>query len=191
MTRDSEYKLQRRVAGYHDIRMDGMTDLVIRAKDASVFDIGCNRGLVSFEMANNGAVTCHGCDIFEEGIRTANELFADLRAVKSHFAVLDLTKGPQEVSNEFGAMAYDIVLCLATYHKLKRVMTPADLAALFIHFGKRTKRYFGWRGTSDKPGENEDEIAQLDVLMGQAGLKRIHTSYISEVLGVAAIWGRQ
>jgi hypothetical protein len=42
----------------------------------------------------------------------------------------------------------------------------------------------------DKPEENEDEMKALDVLMKEAGLKRIHTSYISEVLGVAAIWAR-
>lgn len=189
-TKESEYKLQRRVAGYHDIRMDGMTDLVTRAKGASVFDIGCNRGLVAFEMANNGADIVHGCDIFHEGIRTAREIFADLRAVQSHFAVLDLTGGAQVVANEFGATQYDIVLCLATYHKLKRIMPAEPLADLFVHFGKRTRRYFGWRATSEKPDENEEEMKALDGTLLRAGLRRIHTSYISEILGVAAIWAR-
>jgi SAM-dependent methyltransferase len=190
MTTDSEYKLQRRVAGYHDIRLDGMTDLVTRAKGASVLDIGCNRGLVSFEMANNGAAIVHGCDNFEPGIRTAQEIFADLRAVQSRFAVLDLTEGAQVIRDEFGITTYDIVLCLATYHKLKRIMPAEKLEELFVHFGRRTRRYFGWRGTSDKPDENEHEMQALDVLMAQAGLQRIHTSYISEILGVAAIWAR-
>jgi SAM-dependent methyltransferase len=190
VNRDIEYKLQRRVAGYHDIRMDGMTDLVLRAKGCSVFDIGCNRGLVAFEMANNGATIVHGCDHFEPGVRTAREIFADLRAVESHFAVLDLTGGADVVAKEFGATQYDIVLCLATYHKLKRVMPADRLAELFSHFGKRTKRYFGWRGTSDKPEENEDEMKALDSMMKPGGLTRVHTSYISEVLGVAAIWAR-
>lgn len=65
-----ENKLMRRVAGYHDIRLDGMLDLVIRARGASVMDVGCNRGLVGFEMANNGATLVHGCDNFAEGIDT-------------------------------------------------------------------------------------------------------------------------
>jgi SAM-dependent methyltransferase len=182
--------LQRRVAGYHDIRMDGMTDLVMRANGASVFDIGCNRGLVSFEMANNGAAVCHGCDSYAEGIQTARELFADLRAVESHFAVIDLAEGPNAIANEFGAMQYDIVLCLATYHKLKRIMTADALDALFVHFGQRTRKYFGWRGTGDKPQDNEEEIKQLDVTLGKTSLKRMHTSYISQTLGVAAIWSR-
>ena len=190
MVEKSEQGLQRRVAGYHDIRMDGMTDLVLRAKGASVFDIGCNRGLVAFEMANNGAAVCHGCDNFEDGIKTARELFADLRAVESHFGVVDLAEGPNAIANEFGAMQYDIVLCLATYHKLKRIMTAEALDALFVHFGQRTRKYLGWRGTGDKPKDNEEEIKQLDVTLGKTGLKRIHTSYISQTLGVAAIWSR-
>jgi SAM-dependent methyltransferase len=186
----SEYKLQRRVAGYHDIRMDGMTDLVLRAKDASVFDIGCNRGLVGFEMANNGAAAVHGCDIFPEGIATARELFADLRTVESRFEVVDLTGGPDAVTAAFGHQQYDIVLCLATMHKLKRVMTRDQLASLMQHFGKRTRKFFGWRATSEKAAENEEEMTWLDGWLPAIGLKRIHTSYISRTLGVAAIWAR-
>lgn len=189
MTAHPQYKLQRRVAGYHDIRMDGITDLVCRAPGASVLDIGCNRGLVGFEFANNGAVKVHGCDIFEEGIQTARELFADLRSVESHFAVVDLTGGREAMKAAFGDVKYDIVLMLATYHKLKRVMPADKLADLICHFGERTVRFFGWRGTSDKPDENEEEIAQIDAALS-GPFRRIHTSYISETLGVAAIWAR-
>lgn len=186
----AEYKLQRRVAGYHDIRMDGMTDLVMRAKDASVFDIGCNRGLVGFEMANNGAAKVHGCDIFPEGITTARELFADLRSVESKFEVVDLTGGAAAVTAAFGQEQYDIVLCLATMHKLKRVMPRDQLSGLMQHFGKRTRQYFGWRATSEKLAENDEEMAWLDSWLPPIGLKRVHTSYISRTLGVAAIWAR-
>jgi SAM-dependent methyltransferase len=184
------YKLQRRVAGYHDIRMDGMTDLVCRAPGASVFDIGCNRGLVGFEFANNGARLVHGCDTFEQGIMTARELFADLRSVEAKFEVVDLTGGPAAVAAAFGDAHYDIVVCLATMHKLKRVMTNDALVDLMQDFGRRTNKYFAWRATSEKPDENEDEMAFLDACLPKVGLKRIHTSYISETLGLAAIWKR-
>jgi SAM-dependent methyltransferase len=184
----NEYGLQRRVAGYHDIRMDGMTDLVIRAKGKSVFDIGCNRGLVAFEFANNGAAVCHGCDVWEPGVLFARELFADLRAVRSKFEVVDLTQ-PEPLS-PFGTQRYDIVVMLATYHKLKRVMPAEGLAALIRMFGARTSGYFAWRATSDKPAENEQEMAALDRDLGSAGLRRVHTSYLSKELGVAAIWER-
>lgn len=181
--------MQRRVAGYHDIRMDGMTDLVMRAKGASVLDIGCNRGLVAFEFANNGATVVHGCDLFSEGIDTARHLFADFRHVKSRFEVVDLTHGPRAMG-VFERSEYDIVVMLATYHKLKRVMSKDALSALMVHFGKSTKHYFAWRATSDKPQENEQELEALDVDLGSTGLQRVQTSYISQSLGVAAIWGR-
>lgn len=185
----AKYSVQRRVAGYHDIRMDGMSDLLIRAKGMAVFDIGCNRGMVGFEFACNGAAVVHGCDLYEKGIETAREVFADLRSVESRFEVVDLTKGPGALS-AFVGQTYDVTLCLATYHKLKRVMKPDDISALMQHFGKTTKQYFAWRATSDKPGENDGEIASLDQDLAKVGLVRIHTSYISTELGVAAIWAR-
>lgn len=184
-----EKKLMRRVAGHHDLRLDGMLDLVIRARGSSVMDIGCNRGLVGFEMANNGATTVHGCDNYAEGIEVARHLFADLRNVEHQFECVDLTHGPIALK-AFGVRNYDIVLMLATYHKLKRIMSEEALADLMKHFGKSTVRWFGWRGTSEKANENELEMLALDRTFKHCGLKRIHTSYISHTLGVAAIWER-
>lgn len=186
----ANYKVQRRVAGYHDVRMDGISDLVLRTRGKSVFDIGCNRGMVGFEFATNGAAVVHGCDKYEIGIQTAREVFADLRSVESRFEVVDLTQGPAAL-RVFGGLRYDITLCLATYHKLKRVMKPEELSTLMRYFGQATKGYFGWRATSDKPDENDQEIANLDKDLGSVGLTRIHTSYISDELGVAAIWARK
>lgn len=185
----AQYKVQRRVAGYHDIRMDGMSDLVLRARGKSVFDIGCNRGMVGFEFAVNGASKVHGCDLYEDGVKTAREVFADLRSVESRFEVVDLTGGPKALK-PFAGQGYDVTLCLATYHKLKRAMEPAALTELMQYFGRWTKGYFAWRGTSDKPAENDAEIKALDRDLGAVGLARIHTSYISAELGVAAIWAR-
>lgn len=185
-----EHGLQRRVAGEHDIRLDGIQDIYTRAPGASVFDIGCNRGLVSLDMKKNGAKLLHGCDNYIEGINVARHIFADLRDVKSLFEVVDLTGGPAALK-PFGDQRYDIVLCLATYHKLKRIMSPDKLTELFVHFGRRTVRYFAWRGTSDKAGENQEEMDALDRDLGTAGLQRIHTSYISRQLHVAAIWERR
>lgn len=184
-----DYRIERRVAGFHDIRLDGMTDLVVRARGASVLDVGCNRGLVGFEMANNGAKVVHGCDSYELGILTAKELFADLRAVEMQFEVVDLSKGADAL-RPFGDRRYDIVLMLATYHKLKRIMSAELLSGLIKNLGARTTKYFGWRGTSTHHADNDQEMAQLDVDLGAAGMKRIHTSHISTELGVCAIWGR-
>ena len=179
--------IERRVQGDHDIRLDGIGDLLSRARGASVFDIGCNRGLVALDFAKNGATRAMGCDIDETCICVCREVFADLRSVPHRFEVVDLTGGPEAMRKAFGSkdgeLEHDIVMMLATYHKLKRVMPAKELSELIRWFGKKTKRYFGWRGY-------EDEIPLLDKDLGAAGLTRIHTSMISDIQP-AAIWARK
>lgn len=178
--------LMRRVQGYHDLRLDGIGDLLHRARGASVLDIGCNRGLAGFEFAYNGAERVMGMDNYEDGINCARHIFCDLRSVRHRFEVVDLTGGEAAIRKAFGKDAdakHDIVLLLATYHKLKRIMPASALSKLMQFFGSKTARYFGWRGY-------EDEIKALDTDLGTVGLRRIHTSMISDIQP-AAIWARQ
>ncbi len=183
--KDDGERLMRRVQGFHDLRLDGLSDLLHRARDATVFDIGCNRGLAGFEFAGNGAERVMGCDNYENGIIACRHLFCDLRAVKHRFEVVDLTGGEAAMRKAFGKdanLGHDIVLMLATYHKLKRIMPAKALSELMRYFGNKTDRYFAWRGY-------QEEIAPLDDDLGKAGLKRIHTSMISDIQP-AAIWAR-
>jgi SAM-dependent methyltransferase len=183
--KEDSRRLMRRVQGYHDLRLDGIGDLLHRARGASVFDIGCNRGLAGFEFAYNGADRVYGCDNYEDGIACARHLFCDLRAVRHRFEVVDLAGGEPAMKAAFGQdadMRHDIVLMLATYHKLRRVMAPSELSRLMRYFGKHTGKYFAWRGY-------EEEIKQLDTDLGEAGLRRMHTSMISDIQP-AAIWMR-
>jgi SAM-dependent methyltransferase len=182
---DNGAKLMRRVQGYHDLRMDGMGDLLHRARGKTIFDIGCNRGLAGFEFANNGAARVYGCDVYDDGLTCARHLFADLRATPHRFEKVDLTGGRAAIAAAFGKEAdwkHDIVLMLATYHKLKRIMKPQDLSDLMRFFGARTSKWFAWRGY-------EDEIPLIDKDLANEGLKRIHTSFISDIQP-CAIWAR-
>jgi hypothetical protein len=188
-TPNADYCAQVRIRGCGFDRLDGLADLYPRMRGAKVFDIGMNRGGVSYDAARAGARLVHGCDVYDDGVKAARELFADLRDVESCFEVADLTRGPGAL-DLFKGMSYDVTLCLATYHKLKRVMAKADLSALMQHFGAWTTGWFAWRGTSDKPDENAAEMRQLDKDLGAAGLSRVATSEISGDLGVAAIWAR-
>lgn len=183
--KDGEAPLMRRVQGFHDLRLDGVGDILHRARGASVFDIGCNRGMAGFEFAGNGASRVMGCDIYQDGIIAARHVFCDLRAVKHRFEVVDLTGGEASIRKAFGADAelkHDIVLALAVYHKLKRVMSASALSELMKFFGSKTAKYFVWRGY-------EDEIPQIDKDLGSCGLRRVQTSLISDIQP-AAIWAR-
>lgn len=185
MKPDDSRNLMRRVVGYHDIRMDGISDLVMRARGASVLDVGCNRGLVAFEFANNGARLVHGCDLYAEGIQTAREIFKDLNNVQSRFEVVDLTKeGAIEV---FGNYPYDIVLLLAVVHKLRRVMKEDDMRAFVQKCGNLASKYIGWRSVANDKLQAKGEMEYMDEWLGSVGLRRVQTSFISD-LGPAAIW---
>lgn len=184
-----EYKIMRRVAGRHDMRLDGMSDLLVRATGMSVLDLGCSRGAAGLDFARHGAKLVHGCDLDTDAVFVARSNFIDLRAVSSRFEVIDLTK--KDALATFGHQKYDTVLMLATYHKLKRVMPAESLSVLVRDAADRSSRFFAWRGTSEKYQENEAEIAALDRDLGHAKMSRIHTSYISQELGVAAIWAKR
>ncbi len=183
---NADQPLMRRVAGRHNLRLDGIYDLMHRARGASVLDIGCNRGAVAYEFAQNGATLCHGCDIYEPGIAAAREFFTDLREVKSQFEVVDLTK--PEPLKVFGDQRYDIVVMLATYHKLKRIMAGGELAALMRDIADRTVKWFGYKGLRSH-NESVEEIEILDAMFKPKGLERVQTSFICRE-GPTVIWQR-
>lgn len=180
--------IQRRVAGYHDIRMDGASDLLLRARGMTVLDLGCNRGMVGFEFACNGARLVHGCDIYAPGVEVAKQIFADLRSVQSQFEVVDLSEGPKSLS-VFGDGTYDVILMLAVYHKLKRIMKQELLDVLVDHLGRRVNMYFVARATESDAQGNIGDRNRIDAVLKQIGLKCVHWSEISE-MGPIAIWSK-
>lgn len=179
---DDPIPVRRVVAGLHDIRFDGLSDLLLRARGRSVLDVGCNRGHTLYDFALNGAKLVHGCDIFGPGMAAARQWFAEVRDCDSQFEAIDLSKGPASLS-VFGDNRYDIVLLLGVYHKIKREMSEELLSQLMISLGHRAIEFFGWSGYVE-------ELIQLDLDMEAAGLKRIHTSEIGGVGHPAAIWRR-
>ena len=68
-----------RQSGHQTDRLDGVGDILRRARGSSLLDIGTNRGLVAYEFAWHGARVVHGCDIYQAGITTATEVAATLR----------------------------------------------------------------------------------------------------------------
>jgi hypothetical protein len=184
----AKYSVQRRVRGYHDIRMDGISDLVLRSRGPSVFDIGCNRGAgrlrVRRQRGHQGPRLRH----LRAGHQDGPGVFADLRSVESRFEVCDLTRGPAALKR-FEGQSYDITLCLATYHKLKRVMPPADLSELMQHFGRWTRATSPGAAPRTSRREN-DRRSRRWTRTWRGRPRRIHTSYISAELGVAAIWAQ-
>jgi hypothetical protein len=79
--------------GMYNDRLSGLRDLLCYAGEASILDIGINRGLIAFEFARRGAAVVHGCDIYRPGVDAAREIFTEMPTT-SRFEVIDLARGP-------------------------------------------------------------------------------------------------
>jgi 2-polyprenyl-3-methyl-5-hydroxy-6-metoxy-1,4-benzoquinol methylase len=174
----------RRVVGIHEIRFDGLSDLLLRAHGCSVFDVGCNRGHLSWDFAMNGARLVHGCDIHGPSIQCAKIWFSEHPHVESKFEAVDLRGGAAAVSAAFGDQKYDIILLVGVQHKLKRIMSVTDLHALIEHLGSRALTYFGWNGYTE-------DARQMDNALTHVGLKLVHTSELALPGRPAVIWKRR
>lgn len=174
---------KRRVHGLHDVRWDGLSDLLMRARGRSVLDVGCNRGHTLYDFALNGAKLVHGCDIYGPGMAAAQQWFTEVRDCEAKFVAVDLMAGAAALQQAFANQRYDIVLMIGVLHKLKREMQPEALSGLMRNLGGRTIEFFGWSGYPD-------EVPQVDFDMSAAGLRRIHTSEMAGIGHPAAIWKR-
>ncbi len=173
---------QRRVQGLHDVRWDGLSDLLLRARGRSILDVGANRGHTLYDFALNGATCVHGCDVYGPGMAAAQHWFAEIKDCEAKFVAVDLTK-PDALGQAFGNRGYDIVLMIGVLHKLKREMSEEAVSTLMQDLGQRAINYFGWSGYPE-------EIPQLDIAMAVAGLKRVHLSEMAGEGRPAAIWRR-
>lgn len=174
----------RRVHGIHEIRFDGLSDLLLRAHGCSVLDVGCNRGHVGWDFAANGAKLVHGCDIDGASIACAKMWFSEHPHVESKFEVVDLRRGKISIIEAFGAHYYDVVLFIGVQHKLKREMKRDDLYDLIGHLGACSKVYLGWNGYAE-------DLPQMDASLKAQGLTRVHTSELAIPGRPAAIWKRR
>ncbi len=176
-----------RQSGHQTDRLDGVGDILRRARGASLLDIGTNRGLVAYEFAWHGASVVHGCDIYQAGITTATEVFATMPC-DSRFVCADLVGGPVSLERAFGGdylKMYDIVLFLAVYQKIRDMMTTVERANLLEHLASRTARYFVFRDWISNYPEVIDQLKR-------AGLYQVHYSLLGPFArSAASIWTRK
>ena len=176
----------RTIYGCHGDRLAGLRDLFQYARGLSVLDIAMNHGLVSLELARRGVSLVHGCDYHEPGVLAARAIFDEFK-IPSRFEAVDLTGGPEALQAAFGAdylPRYDIVLFLGIYHKLKEQASDAEIEPLVRHLATRAARYFVVRAASSAL---LDELAPM---LRDAGLRKVHFSALSLVVGPMEIWQR-
>jgi 2-polyprenyl-3-methyl-5-hydroxy-6-metoxy-1,4-benzoquinol methylase len=173
----------RGVTGVHDDRLSGIRDLLPYAKGVSLLDIGMNHGLIAFEFARHGASVVHGCDIYEPGVAAAREIFTE-SAAQSRFEVVDVASGPEALQTAFGQDyldRYDVILFLGIYHKLKEQTSDQAIKRLISHLVARMAQYFVVRTTM---------IEEVGLILMECGLRKVHFSALSPIVGPAEIWRR-
>lgn len=148
-----------------------------------MLDIAMNHGLVGFEFARNGATLVHGCDFDEAAVNTARTIFTEI-AIPSRFEVVDLVGGSAALETAFGPYylpRYDIVLFLGIYHKLQEQAPAAVISELVRHLVSRVARFFVVRTS---------QIDELGLILADTGLRRVHFSALSLVVGPLEVWER-
>jgi hypothetical protein len=176
----------RTVYGFHGDRLAGLRDLFQYARGMSVLDIAMNHGLVSLELARRGVSLVHGCDYHEPGVLAARTIFAEFK-IPSRFEVVDLTRGSEALQAAFGSdymPRYDIVLFLGIHHKLKDQISDVEIERLVRDLAARAGVYFVVRAASSAL---LDELAPV---LNNAGLRKVHFSALSRVVGPMEIWQR-
>ncbi|TKB75006.1 MAG: hypothetical protein E5W81_16190, partial [Mesorhizobium sp.] len=66
---------QKRFKGTWDDRLDGLFSAEVDYAGKSILDVGCNMGVVAYEISKLGPTSIHGIDILKPHIETARMIF--------------------------------------------------------------------------------------------------------------------
>ncbi|HAV77201.1 MAG TPA: hypothetical protein DCX53_07595 [Anaerolineae bacterium] len=128
-------------------RIDGLEFLLNNCKGASILDVGCAEGLISYEFAKNGAKLIHGFEIDRRRVEFAKLLFQEVpiehNFVAANIAV-DFNKFQKQHSH-FLLDKYDIVLYLGVYHHLIKQNSVEVVQGFISAMLSRTINYFAVR----------------------------------------------
>jgi hypothetical protein len=164
-------------------RLAGLEALSEICPGRSVLDIGCHRGLISYEAAKSGATLVHGIDLYPQGIAAAREIFKDA-GIPNQFIEFDLSLGRDAVVEALGDVLlprYDIVLMLAVLQHLRRQMDSGELDDLFDFFVDRAGTYLVLRMPN---------IEAVHPRLAKSGFRRTYFNEIDKKLAPVAIYQR-
>lgn len=125
-------KKEKRFKGTWGDRLDGLFSVGVTYTGKSVLDVGCNMGIVAYEISKLDPSSIHGIDMLKPHIDTARMIFLGSK-ITSRFDCLNL--GSLKLSRMLDPR-YDIVMLLAVYHHMQDNLGPdrarrvvADIAA--------------------------------------------------------------
>jgi 2-polyprenyl-3-methyl-5-hydroxy-6-metoxy-1,4-benzoquinol methylase len=108
-------------------RLVGLFDCGIDYAGRSVLDLGCNIGIVAYEVSKRGPRLIHGIDVDRESIVTAQRIF---RAAPVHSRFEQIDAGDVHRLRSALEPSYDIVLFLSVYLHLPEYARKSVLETL-------------------------------------------------------------
>jgi 2-polyprenyl-3-methyl-5-hydroxy-6-metoxy-1,4-benzoquinol methylase len=122
------YTWKKFTGSWHD-RIAGLFDCGIDFTGKSVLDVGCNMGIVAYEISKRGPSFIHGLDNYRGALRVAKAVFTAV-PVESRFDLIDLRDERQLQSVLLPS--YDIVLLMEVYHQVRKKNPVAAARAVEI-----------------------------------------------------------
>jgi hypothetical protein len=98
-------------------RIGDLFDCGVDFRNRTILDVGCNMGIIAYEIAKREPQSIHGVDIDKNYTRVARMIFHGI-PLESRFDRLDLTRS-RDVARVLKP-SYDIVVFLAVYRHLRK-----------------------------------------------------------------------
>jgi 2-polyprenyl-3-methyl-5-hydroxy-6-metoxy-1,4-benzoquinol methylase len=128
-------KTEKRFKGTWEDRLDGIFSAGVDYTGKSVLDVGCNMGVVAYEISKLRPSSIHGIDVLRSHIETARMIFLG-SPVESRFDCLNL--GSQKLGRVLRPR-YDIVMLLAIYHHMQASIGQKKAREVLADIVRRTQ----------------------------------------------------
>lgn len=125
---------EKRFTGTWDDRLDSLFSVGVDYAGKSILDLGCNMGVVAYEIAKQGPSFIHGVEKHPPHVYVAQTIFSGV-GTPSRF---DCTRIGSSQFYRLLRPSYDIVLMLAVYHHFRRKLGPENVKALLRSLTERT-----------------------------------------------------
>ena len=132
-------RLKKLYIGTISDRVSGLFDLDLDYTGKSILDVGCNIGMVSYEISKSQPKFIHGIDSYRPAINIARNIFMGVGA-ESEFHAVDLAN--DRALHRVLKPQYDIVIMLSVWQHLKNAEGEQKAAEITRELAGRCEGYF-------------------------------------------------
>ena len=145
---------RKRYSGTISDHLSGVFDFDLDYAGKSILDVGCNIGMIAYEISKSRPKSIQGIDNFRPAIDTAQRIFMGIDT-ESEFHDVDLTN--HRALHHILKPHYDIVLYLSVWHQLKLSKGQQKADEITRELASRCEEHLLAR----VPLENEKEFTTL------------------------------